>query len=155
MRDQLPCITIRQPFARCVASGHKSVENRGQRTSLRGLVGIHAAKAHDPAGDTDPRVVGLCGPEPRIGQPVGAVIAVAELVDCHLAGPCVNRPAWAGGCHPWGDLDYRNKAAYHLVLADIRALDVPVYARGQLTIGWRLSEALSAQVYAQLGQVPA
>lgn len=152
MTDLLPCITIRQPYAMCVATGHKLVENRGRPTSHRGLTGIHAARAHDPAGDTDPRVVALWGSDPRIGQPVGAVLAVADLVDCHLAGPCVNRPTWDGGCNPWGDIDYNNGPAWHLVFANVRRLDRPVPARGALSVPWRLPAEQTADVLAQLAE---
>lgn len=154
----LPCITVRQPWALCIATGHKNVENRGRPTSCRGLVGIHAAKAHDPAGDTDPRVVWLWGDDARVGAPVGAVIAVAELVDCHEAEQPANPILVADGstcCSPWGDRDYNGKPGWHLVLQNVRRLDVPVYARGSLAMPWQLPEAETAKVLAQLGQVPA
>lgn len=142
-------ITIRQPWARAVAAGFKTVENRGRNTSLRGEIAIHAARAHDPEGDTDPRLVRWYGPEPRIGQPVGAVLAVADLTDCH-------QRAEHGCCSPWGDDWYTTPRstgrAYHLVLANVRPLDRPVPARGALQIGWVLPDDVEAQVRAQLAE---
>lgn len=143
----LPAITIRQPWALCVASGHKTVENRGRLTSHRGEIAIHAGRAHDPAGDRDPRVVRLWGPDARTGAPVGAVIAAADLVDCHPAGPCVNL-----GCHPWGEHDYNGKPAWHLILANIRRLDRPVHTRGYVQVGWKLPPDVEAQVRAHLAE---
>lgn len=66
-------ITIRQPYARCVAAGVKPVENRGRNCTYRGPIAIHAAQRASLVGDTDPRVLAVYGPDPRLGAPVGAV----------------------------------------------------------------------------------
>ncbi len=145
----LKAITIRQPWARAVAGGFKTVENRGRATSHRGGIAIHAARAHDPEGDTDPRLVRWYGPEPRIGQPVGAVLAVAELTDCH-------QRAERGCCSPWGDDWYSTPKAttraWHLVLANVRPLERPVPARGALLVGWVLPDDVEAPVRNQLAE---
>jgi hypothetical protein len=144
----MKAVTIRQPWARAVAGGFKTVENRGRPASHRGEIAIHAARAHDPAGDTDPRILRLYGPNPSIGVPTGAVLAVADLVDCHLAtGPCMSR-----ACREWGQFDYADKPAYHLVLANVRPLERPVPARGALQVGWTLPADIEAQVRAQLAE---
>lgn len=144
----LPAITIRNPWARAVTAGAKRVENRGRPTNYRGPLAIHAGRAPDIGGDRDPRILGLFGNDPRRGAAVGAVVAVAELVDCHLAtGPCVNSFV---RCGPWGDLDYGDKDAWHLVLDGIRALDRPVPTRGFVRVPWMLPANVEQQVRAQL-----
>jgi hypothetical protein len=46
----LPALTIRQPWAALIMSGHKPVENRNWRTGYRGEIAIHAGKQDDDAG---------------------------------------------------------------------------------------------------------
>ncbi len=150
-------ITVRQPWASCIASSHadaKRVENRGRPTSYRGPIAIHAARTADTAADTDPRITGLFGPDPRLGRPVGAVIAVADLADCHQAtldwaDTADPRPC----CTPWGERWYNGAPAWHLVLANVRVLDTPVPARGQIGVPWNLPADVAAQVNTQLAAV--
>jgi hypothetical protein len=128
-------ITIRQPWARCIAVGAKTVENRGRPVQYRGRIAIHAGRTADVAADHDPRVVRLYGPDPRIGAPVGAVIAVADLVDCHKAAPSTTDETC---CAPWGERYHqgpsRRVVAWHLVLANVVALDRHEVAE---TLRWR------------------
>lgn len=141
-------ITIRQPWAQCVVGGHKNVENRSHPTRLRGEVAIHAGKAPSPEGDTDPRVIRLWGPDPRIGMPVGAILAVAELTDCHEARTsCLveGSPCW-----PWGDGTYKGRTNFHLMFANVRRLDEPVPCRGQLGIGWPVPDDVERHIRKQL-----
>jgi hypothetical protein len=77
--------------------------------------------------------------------PRAAVVATAAIAGCHLAGACV-----VGPCHPWGDLTYNGKPAWHIELVDVRRLPEPVPARGQLGVPWRLPEDVAAAVQAQL-----
>lgn len=142
----MKAITCRQPWADCIASGAKTVENRGRVSSFRGEVAIHASKTTDLLGDTDPRVLGLLGAGPRAGVPLGAIVAVAEVVDCHLA----QWPADVTCCSPWGDRYYNGFPAYHLVFGNIRALSSPVYCRGALMIGWQVPVDVEVQVRAAL-----
>ena len=140
----MKAITVRQPWALCIASGHKNVENRGRPTSYRGEIAIHAAKAHDPAGDVDPRVVRLWGVDSRLRAPLGAIIAVGELTDCHqrtVACRIKGHPCW-----PWGESTYRDGVAWHLVLGNVRRLDVPVHCRGALQVGWTVPGVVEEQV---------
>jgi hypothetical protein len=76
--------------------------------------------------------------------PRAAVVATAAIAGCHLAGVCV-----VGPCHPWGDLTYNGKPAWHIELVDVRRLPEPVPARGQLAVPWRLPEDVAAAVQAQ------
>lgn len=143
---QLPAITIRQPWASAVAYGHKHVENRGRATSYRGPVAIHAALRHSSEGDRDPRILRTLGPDPRLHAPVGAVIAVAQLTDCHQQNN--------GCCPPWGDQEYQTARgpapAWHLVLTNVRRLTRPVPATGRLPVPWLLDADTTTAVHAQL-----
>jgi hypothetical protein len=154
--DELRCVTIRQPWASAIALGAKLVENRTRSTSYRGLIGIHAGKAWAPGGVHDERVqraiLGmLCGMDPgeawaRFGSlhlPAGSVIAVANLVDCHRAGaaPC---------CGQWGDPE-----CWHMVLANVRRLPMPVPAKGSLALPWVAPEDVAARVMGQMVEVTA
>ncbi|MEV1315324.1 hypothetical protein AB0J14_04485 [Micromonospora arborensis] len=147
----MKAITVRQPWASCIrheGPEGKRIENRGRPTSHRGQLAIHAGKTPDTLADTDPRITQLFGRDPRVGMPMGAVLAVAQLVDCHQAsGRC---------CAPWGEAHYmtggRILPAFHLVLADVVALPRPIPARGALSVPWKLPEDVSTQVLSQLGE---
>ncbi|MCX4581048.1 hypothetical protein OHB41_49750 [Streptomyces sp. NBC_01571] len=133
--DWIRGITIRQPWATCILAG-KTVENRTVHWPWRGWVLIHVGKAKpEPAVLRDPLVAtAIRGRELHLG----AVIGVARLVDCHLdQGPerCTN--SWA------------QRAAHHLVLADVHELALPVPARGALS-AWKPTRDLVGQVLQQL-----
>lgn len=79
-----PALSIRQPWAWFVVSGHKPFENRTWWTKYRGPTLIHAPKLLDKMmveeiieyyqlGDLDPAQVKLRR---------GGIIGVADLVDC-------------------------------------------------------------------------
>lgn len=143
-------ISVRQPWASCVASLHrdaKRVENRGRPTSYRGPIAIHASLTPDTSADQDERVTRLWGRDPRIGMPVGVILAVADLVDCHQSQWPDDEPAC---CFPWGDLFYGGglNPAWHLVLDNVRILDEPVPAKGKLGVPWTLPDHIAEQVSA-------
>lgn len=97
------------------------------------------------AAHGDRRTGFVGGLRPGMWMEQGAVIAVARLVGCHLAGACV-----LPTCHPWGELEHNGKPAWHIELADVRRLPKPVPARGSLALPWRLPEDVAGQVQAQL-----
>ncbi len=146
-------MSVREPWARCIAVGKKTVENRGRATTHRGLVAIHTSKTPDYAATRDGRVLRALGLDPLLGAALGAVIAVADLTDCH--------PAEQGGgyltcCWPWGERYYhgptRAVPAWHLVLENVRRID-PVYCPGQVRVPWELPEDVAAEVERQLSGV--
>jgi hypothetical protein len=146
-------ITIRQPFASSISVGAKTVENRGRRVSWRGELAIHAGLTVDAWAYGDERVQEALGETlPALALPTGAVIAVAELVDCHPAEQPAGRldPTC---CQPWGEKRHGGGPAFHLILANIWALDVPVPCRGSLPIGWTVPAEVEEQVRAQLAGV--
>lgn len=136
-------ITVRQPYAQCIAIGAKRVENRGRFTAYRGPVAIHAGVVASAHGGRDPRVVAALL---RDNRPMAfrAVIAVADLTDCH--------PAAYGGrpgrtcCGPWGEALHNDRPAFHLVLDRIVFLAEPVHARGMLSVPWKLPDGVAARV---------
>jgi hypothetical protein len=152
-RTTLKAISVRQPWASCIATGAagaKRVENRGRNCAYRGPIAIHASLRADTSADTDPRVTALWGTDPRVGRPIGAVLAVAHLVDCHEAQwwrlrvePC---------CSPWGERHYSGNSAWHLVLDNVRVLDTPIPARGHLQVPWTLPDDVAAKVLEQVGE---
>lgn len=74
-------LSIRQPWATAIIEGHKTVENRKRRTSIRGPVCIHAAKR------TDYDAFHQFLRDQKRGYPfkgisyLGMIIGVAEIID--------------------------------------------------------------------------
>lgn len=70
----------------------------------------------------------------------GAMVAVANLVDVHTAGPCTEP---GGPCHPWGETSYTEAGGrtrtdvVHLVLDDVLGLTDGPAATGRLGL-WDL-----------------
>ena len=77
----MKCISIRQPWAWLIVSGHKDIENRDWPTHYRGPVVIHASKRvpyEDECADIEKRF-GVKLPD---DFEVGGIIGTAEIVDC-------------------------------------------------------------------------
>lgn len=136
-------ITVGQPWASLLAlSQGRHIETRSHGTGHRGPLAIHAAAAMPPAAiefaaalhDAD-----VLAPLPQ-HLPRGAVIAVAQLVDCRpLAELAAPLEAWDLGGYP------ADRHAW--VLADVRGLPRPVPCRGQAGL-WQLPSAVAAMVQA-------
>lgn len=124
---------MRQPWAWAIAVGGKDVENRSRSTSYRGPLAIHAGTATSQRGNHDARVrTAWATYRYHHGYPDlvrGAILAVADLADCHPDTGC---------CRPWGESEYREAGGrtrttiYHLRLDDVRALDEPIPYVGRL-----------------------
>lgn len=68
----MKALTVRQPWASFIANRRKRYETRSWLTRHRGLLAIHAGKNNSAIGKED------------IGRfPLGAIVAVAEIVGCH------------------------------------------------------------------------
>ena len=133
-------ITIKAPWTVPILLGIKTVENRRHNTHYRGPLAIHVSRTWCPDGATDPRVSAAAyrralGQRPHIralATTPGAVVAVAELVDCHRAdGRC---------CPDWG-----RPTDWHLTLADVQPLTYPLPARGALGV-WPVPSLLAAAI---------
>lgn len=93
----MKALTIRQPWATLIACGAKTIETRGWSTRYRGPLLIHAGKAPPHAGRIESSdwwvsraawcehgwrmTASPSHEDPPIDLPLGAVVAVAELVD--------------------------------------------------------------------------
>ncbi|MEV0093368.1 hypothetical protein [Streptomyces sp. NPDC050738] len=109
---QVRALTIWQPWASCIAYGTKRIENRSWPIAYRGLVLIHAGRTNDPAADEVP----LTRPFLIRPQPHGAIVATAQLVDCH---------ADDGWCSLWAA-----RGLWHWKLSDVQRLPRPVPCLG-------------------------
>lgn len=158
------CITVRLPFAAAISAGRKLVENRGKPIPPKYLgqpVAIHAAAAWSKEGGADRRIHDWWWGAGRHPDWVvdatdftglfRKVIAVATVADCHRAEWPLNEALTC--CMPWGDRRYgpRQEAAWHIVLADVIALDEPVGpVRGSLLVPWKLPSDVAEQVRMQI-----
>lgn len=143
MSAELRVLSVRQPWAACLVSSRKDVENRTRNAKYRGLVAIHSSLRGDPDADKD-KAMAI-----RIGEAIdtlpgryhgfGVVLAVAELTDAHpfSQGCCVS---------PWAD---PVPGVWHWTLANVRPLFAPIAAKGRLGL-WIPDADLAAQIRAQL-----
>jgi hypothetical protein len=78
------CLTVRQPWAWAIAAGLKKVENRTWQTEFRGTLLIHAgsSRAELASRDRDRWLRLMPGLPEESGLAFGAVVAVAEVLDC-------------------------------------------------------------------------
>lgn len=111
-------LTVRQPWAHAIIHLGKDVENRSRNIAggYRGPVAIHAAKSalatfHHRHADL--------WPFDRSKHALGVIIGVVELVDVHSHSGII--------CTPWAFLD-----EFHMMLANPRALSVPIPYKGAL-----------------------
>lgn len=156
-RHPLKCISVRQPWTQLIALGIKSPENRSRNVKHRGLIGIHASQplaidvhwndVQIATIQSHPESHDLLRPLDWRDLPRGAIVAVAELVDCHPA-----RSGWDPCCQPWGETS-DGGPIHHLVLRDVRRLETPVPAKGSLVLPWQATSEVAAQVWAQLAEV--
>jgi hypothetical protein len=183
-------LTIRQPHASLVATGVKTIETRSRQTHHRGQLAIHAGMHRPTEGedvgdwwwdwDVDEGVIVRRGDTwKQHPAPLGAIVAVADLVDCV---PIVEdgwpangawRPALviendtltlyrsddpdlsedADDQKPYGDF---TPGRWAWLLADVRPLVEPVRCPGFQGI-WDLARTgartgIEAAVLAQVGQ---
>lgn len=137
-------LSVRQPWAACIASGRKTTENRTWPTRYRGPVLIHAAQAVD----TDALQISArrehmwraLAADPTLVHVRGAVIAIARLTDCHLEDH-------QGCCAPWGET---GRGIWHWTLQDVVKLSSPVPCKGRLGL-WIPDGGLMAALREPLG----
>jgi hypothetical protein len=67
----MKALSVRQPWADCIAEGEKTIEVRSWQTKHRGVIAIHASSRPD----TD---IG----EYTEGLPLGVVVCTVEIIDC-------------------------------------------------------------------------
>ena len=122
----IKAITIYQPWASLVGK-HKHYETRSKRTNYRGKIAIHAGKL-SPSSSTE--LLELAGED----LPLGAVIAIADLVDCIEMTPefISQQSETELKCGDW----LLGRFAWKL--ANVRFLETPIPAQGQQGLwNWR------------------
>lgn len=82
----LPCISVRQPYAWLIVTGHKDIENRNWRTSFRGRILIHAGKKysrreHDEYAEDLGEYRGIELPRFE-DMHLGGIVGSATVTDC-------------------------------------------------------------------------
>ncbi|MEK6303392.1 MAG: ASCH domain-containing protein [Acidobacteriota bacterium] len=78
----MKALSIRQPWAWLIVTGHKDIENRTWTTSFRGAFLIHTGKTFDHGGyDWVLSEMGLALPKP-VEFERGGIVGEAEMIDC-------------------------------------------------------------------------
>ena len=78
----MKALSIRQPWAWLIVTGHKDIENRTWSTSYRGKFLIHTGKKFDQAGyKWVVSEMGIAMPEPSKFKR-GGIVGVAEITEC-------------------------------------------------------------------------
>ncbi|OMC46878.1 hypothetical protein A5742_25435 [Mycolicibacterium fortuitum] len=136
----MKALTVQQPWAWAIVHGGKLIENRTQLWSYRGPLAIHAGARWSDRGALSTLVQGAVMREDGSASltygrlqahrfTFGAIIGVAELVDCHPDAGC---------CKPWGESAYvehggrERRRITHLVLENPRPLPEPIPCKGAL-----------------------
>ena len=71
----MKALTVRQPWATLIAEERKRYETRSWLTHYRGPLAVHAGKNASDIQDIQKEDIGRF--------PLGAIVAVAEIVQCH------------------------------------------------------------------------
>lgn len=139
-------LTVKQPWAACIATGQKRVENRTWQTRHRDPLLIHAGAEWDKNATRlalDPHAAPVMSTyygAPAELSGVSAILAVAMIDDCHPYEPGCCASVWAE----------KTPSAWHWVLGSVRALPVPVPCKGSLSL-WRPPQDVLDAVLKQLG----
>jgi hypothetical protein len=143
----MKALTVKQPWAALIAIGAKQVETRSWRTEYRGQLAIHSAATLPPGAWEEWRerctfAVGrrLVTIEPIHRLPLGAVVAVADLVDVVLIDRDL-RLRLSSLELTFGDFA---DGRFAWVLRNVRALHEPIPAKGALGFWeWQVPDGLS------------
>lgn len=163
----MKALSVYQPTASAIALRAKRIETRPWATSYRGLIAIHAAKhwnVHKSISVASswtwcailqPYGIRMGGKvELESVLAFGAIIAVANLVDCRPVETFtvgeLDTPRGIksdSGIHEWTERmlgDY-SLGRFGFVLDDVRPLETPILVRGRQRI-FNLDEATSREV---------
>ncbi|WP_328541109.1 hypothetical protein [Streptomyces sp. NBC_00344] len=127
-------ITVRQPWATCLLTGAKTIENRASPGWPRGLYLLHAGLAVVERAALHLPLVATTIRGRHLER--GAVIGVARLATVHPDD---------GRCTPWAE-----PGRFHLVFTDVQALALPIPIPAGALGPWKPSEDLVDQVRLQL-----
>jgi hypothetical protein len=176
MREPMHALTIKQPWAGCIAHLDKRVENRrwpcphrfiGQRIAIHSAAAVDKTPISVPDGDDWASLfadraewdawrcwhLGTARHRDVEHWPpklvLGAVVATAVITACHIDGNpvCQGDPRTAGWlCSIWARL-----GQYHWQLGDVQLLAEPIPCTGQQRL-WRLPEDVEHATRAQLAE---
>jgi hypothetical protein len=144
-------LSLTQPWATAVAIGIKQWETRSWPTSVRGEVAIHAAKGFPGWAKEFARSEQAEGRLPQGHLPLGAVVCIAELVECRQTktlAPEIGEIETMYGDYSEGRFAFK--------LINVRTLAEPVLWRGALrfwTVEWELHRLISEQLRSTLKEV--
>lgn len=124
----MKALSIRQPWAALIADGLKTVEDRSWATDYRGPLAIHASSGI---------AVGFSAEEVA-DLPRGAVVAIANLIDCRPLTPADTEAAGYDPEEPLTPAECVGRFAW--VLADAREI-APVAMKGALRL-WECPDEL-------------
>ena len=141
MQTPIRALSVTQPWVTLIMTGQKRVETRSWGTSYRGPLAVHAAKGF-PSWARD-----LCltssffealtegrGETPALRHPLGAVVAIVELVDMgRISSPEAFGYVLGANEIAFGDWT-PSRCAW--LLANVRPLAEPIPARGAQGL-WR------------------
>jgi activating signal cointegrator 1 len=172
----LKALSLTQPWATLVALGAKRIETRSWSTPYRGPIAIHASKgfpswARDTCDEkpfygvlTRARVLWPAGDEtltPYASEryaalPLGAIVAIARLVEVCLTGDVLNYlgrgAAFSLGSRGSWELTTQEEAfgdyapgRFAWLLSDVAALPKPIPCKGSLGL-WTVPSEIAQQV---------
>lgn len=97
----MKCLTIKQPWASAIISGHKRFENRSWRTEYRGPLLIHAGLRVDRRAEVS-EVFAQAGIDLPVSPPTGVILGVVDLVAVHdISESSLSGDPWAFGPFCW------------------------------------------------------
>jgi activating signal cointegrator 1 len=131
----MKAITIMQPYAELIARGEKRFENRSWLTHYTGPLAIHAGLAAGPQLRQIAADIGIDLKK----LPLGAVVAVADLLDCT---PIENLTA----------IQRRSRHAigpYCWVLDNVQRLEQPIVIPGKQGL-WNIPDEVADLITQQL-----
>ena len=133
--ETMQAITLHQPWASLIANGSKQYETRNWSTNYRGPIAIHAGKKQDSSNS---RLLELAGASNISELPAGAVVAIAELIDCiQMTSEFITSQSeteracgdWTAGRYAWKLENVR--AIEPVAIAGKQSLWVYVYAKSE------------------------
>lgn len=129
------CLSIRQPWAWAICAGQKTIENRTWATPHRGRIAIHASAGKQDANRALKQSKSGIKPDYFV---FGAIIGVADVLDCVELNPDLEDDPWALGTICWK-------------LGNARFFAKPIPMKGKLNL-FELEPKLAAEVERQLEQ---
>lgn len=131
----MKALTLTQPWATLVSIGAKRIETRSWNTSYRGALAIHAAKGFPMYAKEMMLDDMFISPLARAGYtsiaalPTSAIVATCRLVDVKRVTSLLDAPDKPERC--FGNYTI---GRYMWYLEDVVKLDVPIHAKGALSL---------------------